>query len=318
MRNTERKKIEVAQNGNQVWGHIKLNNLAIPESMRITINGDTIKPSSFDIYGSPNFSKELALYYYWKEQEIRRKKGKENFVLKAEVTYEPRIFDIPKESFDSKEGILKALENLHTFTQMLDNRKIFKDKSHDKLNEFIVFGKYKLDKEGNVWLRNSNVDSSIIIPNVLPISQFEKMIASSGKPEPSYTIAFYLPRAGYVCPCCGRKFIKEDIQHSSFELLNDKIVHINCFNKYNEQKEIHFFCSLVDKIYQKPEFEITKKGGHNIFIFHTEDGDIQLFKEKSMISIEYLDYIDTYEICETYSETTAYNYLHKTHKLLAK
>lgn len=40
MRRTERKKIETVKSGNQIWGHIKLNNLANPESIRITINGD--------------------------------------------------------------------------------------------------------------------------------------------------------------------------------------------------------------------------------------------------------------------------------------
>lgn len=37
MRRTERKKIETVKSGNQILGHIKLNNLANPESIRITI-----------------------------------------------------------------------------------------------------------------------------------------------------------------------------------------------------------------------------------------------------------------------------------------
>lgn len=46
MRRTERKKIETVKSGNQIWGHITLNNLANPESIRITINGDKIDPDN--------------------------------------------------------------------------------------------------------------------------------------------------------------------------------------------------------------------------------------------------------------------------------
>lgn len=315
MRITEKKKIEVAKDGDQVWGHISLDNLAIPESMRITINGDKIKPTSFDIYGSPNFPKELAIYYDLKEQEIRRNEAKKNYVLKAEISYEQRVFDIPKDKFDSKEGIKKSLTNLHTFTEMLDNRLIFKTKYYDDLNEFIIFGKYKLDAEGHVWLRDSPLDPAVIIPDVLPIKQFEKMIVSSGKPDPNFTISFYIPRAGYVCPCCGRKFTIEDIKTSSFGLLSNKVTHKTCFNKYKEQKEIYFFCSLVDHVYFKPKFEISKQSNGNYYIFHTDDGDIQCSREHDTISITYLN-IDNYESCETKSENTAYLYLIKTHQLL--
>lgn len=318
MRNTERKKIEVAKSGNQIWGHISLDDLAIPESMRITINGDKIKPSSFDIYGSPNFSKELALYYEWKEQEIRRKKGKDNFILKAEVTYEARAFDVPRDKFDSKEGITKSLNSLQSFTEMLDNRLIFKTKFSDSLSEFVVWGKFLLDAEGRVWLRNSPLESSVVIPNVITKKNFEQMVISSGKNEPHYTIAFHLPRVGYICPCCGRKFTIDDLKNSSFGIINEKVTHKTCFDKFKTQKEIHFFCSLIDQIYEKPKFEISNQEDESIYTFHTEDGDIQLSKNYDTISIKYLDYLDTYEICETSSETVAYNYLHKTHKLLKK
>ena len=120
MRRTERKKIETVKSGNQIWGHITLNNLANPESIRITINGDKIKPTSYDIYGSPEFPKELVEYYNWKEQEIRIKNGKKDFILKAEVSYEERPFDIPTKCFDSKEGIKKSLNSLKDFTEMLN------------------------------------------------------------------------------------------------------------------------------------------------------------------------------------------------------
>lgn len=181
MRRTERKKIETVKSGNQIWGHITLNNLANPESIRITINGDKIKPTSYDIYGSPEFPKELVEYYNWKEQEIRIKNGKKDFILKAEVSYEERTFDIPTECFDSKEGIKKSLNSLKDFTEMLNNRLIFHTLSGNALNEFIIFGKYLLSSDGQFLLRNYSFGSSVVFPDIMEKSKFEHLLNSFKK-----------------------------------------------------------------------------------------------------------------------------------------
>lgn len=181
MRRTERKKIETVKSGNQIFGHIKLNNLANPESIRITINGDKIKPTSYDIYGSPEFPKELVEYYNWKEQEIRIKNGKKDFILKAEVSYEERPFDIPTECFDSKEGIKKSLNSLKDFTEMLNNRLIFHTISGNALNEFVIFGKYLLSSDGQFLLRNYSFGSSVVFPNIMENSKFEHLLNSFKK-----------------------------------------------------------------------------------------------------------------------------------------
>lgn len=232
MRRTERKKIETVKSGNQILGHIKLNNLANPESIRITINGDKIKPTSYDIYGSPEFPKELVEYYNWKEQEIRIKNGKKDFILKAEVSYEERPFDIPTECFDSKEGIKKSLNSLKDFTEMLNNRLIFHTISGNALNEFIIFGKYLLSSDGQIFLRNCSFGSSVIFPNIMENNKFEHLLNSFKKTDSIYSKDFAFPRFGDSCPCCGRKFSIDDVKNSSFEFLNGKITHKNCFEKF--------------------------------------------------------------------------------------
>lgn len=232
MRRTERKKIETVKSGNQIFGHIKLNNLANPESIRITINGDKIKPTSYDIYGSPEFPKELVEYYNWKEQEIRIKNGKKDFILKAEVSYEERPFDIPTECFDSKEGIKKSLNSLKDFTEMLNNRLIFHTISGNALNEFIIFGKYLLSSDGQFLLRNYSFGSSVVFPNIMENSKFEHLLNSFKKTDSIYSKKFPFPQFGDFCPCCGRKFSIDDVKNSSFEFLNKKVTHKNCFENF--------------------------------------------------------------------------------------
>ncbi|MEI3435815.1 MAG: hypothetical protein V8S10_05770 [Clostridia bacterium] len=57
MRRTERKKIETVKSGNQICGHITLNNLANPESIRITINGDKSNQLRMTYTDHQNFQK---------------------------------------------------------------------------------------------------------------------------------------------------------------------------------------------------------------------------------------------------------------------
>lgn len=237
MRRTERKKIETVKSGNQIFGHIKLNNLANPESIRITINGDKIKPTSYDIYGSPEFPKELVEYYNWKEQEIRIKNGKKDFILKAEVSYEERPFDIPTKCFDSKEGIKKSLNSLKDFTEMLNNRLIFHTISGNALNEFIILGKYLLSSDGQFLLRNYSFGSSVVFPNIMENSKFEHLLNSFKITDSIYSKKFPFPQFGDFCPCCGRKFSIDDVKNSSFEFLNEKVTHKNCFEKFTNLEQ---------------------------------------------------------------------------------
>ena len=164
-------------------------------------------------------------YYNWKEQEIRIRKDKETFILKAEISYEEKPFDIPTECFDSKEGIKKSLNSLKDFTEMLNNRLIFHTISGNSLNEFIIFGKYLLSSDGQILLRNCSFGSSVIFPNIMENSKFEHLLNSFKKTDSIYSKDFAFPQFGDFCPCCGRKFSIDDVKNSSFEFLNEKVTH---------------------------------------------------------------------------------------------
>lgn len=295
MRFNERKGIQLCGDDNSTWGHIELEHLAKPETMEITIQGETIIPESFDIYGQPIISKEMAMLYEWHERQVRRNPETKDFWLEAEISYEEQEFTVPREMFDTVKGIEKSLTNLTSFKEMLNNRRLWRRATGEKtyLNEFVVFGKYKLDVFGQV-LEISNVQfvGEPNIPDVCELEYFN-MIAKSY----SGSYGSYIPKEGTKCPCCGIKFTIDDLRNTVFGLTNGKISHDSCRRKYYHNKEIDEISrSLVDLVYdEKPKFDLLPNGYCDKeccthipwFLFHTSDGDIKIGWRKRVISIEW-------------------------------
>lgn len=109
MKNIEKRRINLVKTSNGERGSLWLKKLAIPETVKVTVNGEKVVPAGFDIYGQPFFSKEQCKMIEFKEEAFRREKNDKNFELKAEVTYEERMFDVPRTSFDSVNGIQESL-----------------------------------------------------------------------------------------------------------------------------------------------------------------------------------------------------------------
>ena len=87
MKNIEKRRINLVKTSNGERGSLWLKKLAI----------------------QPFFSKEQCKMIEFKEEAFRREKNDNNFELKAEVTYEERMFDVPRTSFDSVNGIQESL-----------------------------------------------------------------------------------------------------------------------------------------------------------------------------------------------------------------
>lgn len=124
--NIEKKRIEGWSTGKgSIIGHITLDKLAVPETVKVTLLGEPVIPKSFNCYGHPNFTEEQEMLYMFKEEELRRKDGGESTSLEAEIVYEERIFDVPRSTFDTVRGIQKSLTSLSDLNEMLQNRRIF-------------------------------------------------------------------------------------------------------------------------------------------------------------------------------------------------
>ena len=80
----EKKRMEMLENG----GIIRLEKLAIPETVKVTLLDEPIIPESFDYYGHPNFTEEQEMLYMFKEEELKRQNRDEYMPLEAEIIYE--------------------------------------------------------------------------------------------------------------------------------------------------------------------------------------------------------------------------------------
>ena len=109
MKNIERRRMNMVKTSTGERGSLWLEKLAITDTVKVTVNGEKVVPAGFDIYGQPFFTKEQCKMFEFKEEELRREKNDNNFELKAEVTYEERMFDVPRTSFDSVNGIQESL-----------------------------------------------------------------------------------------------------------------------------------------------------------------------------------------------------------------
>ena len=104
-------------------GILELSKLPIPGSITVYLQGHLIEPESFDEYGNPVLSVEMT-EYFTAIQKAKCRSNEDNYTedIYARVHYEPMEFTIPKEDFDSVNGIQKALESLESFNNMLTNR----------------------------------------------------------------------------------------------------------------------------------------------------------------------------------------------------
>lgn len=293
MQFTERKGIQLYGDSNtdSIWGSIKLKHLANPETMKITLCGETIIPESFNVYGEPIFSKEMAMLYHWKQEQIRRNPKTTDFCLEAEISYEEQEFTIPRKMFDVVRGIEISLRSLSAFKEMLNNRRLWHKATGNYLNEFVVFGRYKLDIFGQVLeLKDVHFIGKTYIPDVCELRYFD-LIADSY----SATYSIYVPEEDTSCPCCGKKFTIEDLRNTAFGLTNGKISHDSCRKNYYHNEEIDKMTrNLVDLVYEeKPKFDLVSNTYNNFeahipwFLFHTPDGDILIGSRGGDIFIEW-------------------------------
>lgn len=228
----ERKKMKSFLSGK--GGYIKLEKLAIPETMKITLLGKTILPESFDEYGQPFFSEEQWLYYTLKDKEMKNNNRRESASLELEIEYEERIFDVPRSSFDTIKGIKKALLSLSTLNELLENRKLFVCTHKDKrLNEFILFGYFLLDTRGGYVYHvvNRMKRDLIFKEDVETYAKFRKnnfdYFTLSGGAD-----GFVIPTTDSVCPCCKKVFTIEDVKNNPCRFDGDgNFCHVSCLEK---------------------------------------------------------------------------------------
>lgn len=285
--NIEKKAFDYVRKKNgSLGGHITLKKLAIPETVKVTLLGEEIIPEAFDLYGHPEFTAEQYELYCFKEKELIRQKGGEHISLKPEITYEEQIFDVPRNTFDTVEGIEKSLSTLSDLNEMLANRKKFIfSHYYETLNTFMLFGNFWLDSNANVF-SIVNRDELVFVNDVEDYETIRINNNCNGNVNLSERY-YHIPTPDAICPCCCRAFTIDDVRNNSCIYVHGKFYHDKCYCNYRRQSEIaKCITRVLGMLYKDTDyqFELLPNKYYNNdkdyssympwFLIHTIDGDI--------------------------------------------
>lgn len=295
--NIEKKRIESFGTGKGSIGHITLDKLAIPETVKVTLLGEPVIPESFDCYGHPNFTEEQEMLYTFKQEELKRQNGGKYTPLEAEIVYEERIFDVPRSTFDTVRGIEKSLLSLSDLNEMLQNRRIFLEvHESESLNEYMLFGCFWLDEFGQIMSVEKTAKGKLKTKG--DVEDYETFRRHNSDGFTLTSNGYDIPTAGSACPCCGKTFTIEDVKNNPCVYVDGKFYHDSCWRNYRKLTEVDKFTRRMMSFLYKDadyQFELLPNGycrqdccSHiPWFLFHTIDGDIIMGWRKRVISIEW-------------------------------
>lgn len=308
--NIEKKRIEAYGTGKGTIGHITLDKLAIPETVKVTLLGKPIIPESFNCYGHPNFTEEQEMLYIFKKEELKRQNGGEYTPLEAEIVYEERTFDVPRSTFDTVRGIERSLLSLSDLNEMLLNRRIFR-KVHEseRLNEFMLFGCFWLDQFGQIMSIEKTAKGKLKTNR--DVEDYETFCRHNSEGFSLISGGYAIPTAGSVCPCCGKTFTIEDIKNNPCVYVDGKFYHDSCWRNYRKLTEVDKFTRRMMSVLYKDadyQFELLPNGYCDQdccshipwFLFHTIDGDIRMGWRKRVISIEWQENYKPFDMNELF------------------
>ena len=308
----ERKPIESFGTGKGMFGHITLDKLAIPETVKVTLLGEPIIPESFNIYGHPTFTEEQDMLFMFKREELTRQNGGKYTPLEAEIAYEESFFDVPRHTFDTIAGIEDSLKNISTLNEMLQNRRIFRKAHEDKqLYEFMLFGCFRLDQFGQIWSVEKTAKGKLRTNG--EVEDYETFAKNNSE---GFTMTlgggYSIPTANSVCPCCGKLLTIDDVKNNPCVYIDGKYYHDSCWRNYRKFTEIDKFTRrMMDLLYKSTDytFELLPNGYCHQdccshipwFLFHTIDGDIIMGWRKRVISIEWQENYKTFDMDRLFS-----------------
>lgn len=296
----------------KVCGHIKLSNLAYPLTVRVWLDDKEIKPTSYDCFGHPNFSEEQAKIYRIKNFEHKRS-TKDSQDLKVKVTYREDTSYVSKRFFDTEEEIERSLTSLMEFNIVLNNRiRHIRRYPNERLNEFVVFGKFLLDDRANVWSIGQGDRNSVVTK--AQVETFEQF--KHNNPEGCTFVvgstSTAIPKPNSICPCCGKYLTIYDVKDDYCTYADGKFYHESCYHELEKCNEIlEIITNLVGVVYDEDEYqyELLPNGYCNRiccanipwFLVHTKYGDFVIGKRKRVISIEWQANFMPFDINELFA-----------------
>lgn len=290
-------------------GVIRLNHLAFPDrrKMKIYIGSKQFSPVGFDTYGHPVISAD-NFRYYKALKAITERKGES---LVPIVEYEPRVFCIKDECYDSEKAVEEALQShvtddmkeeemileyentLKKFKNLLINRKhaAFCGKTIDA---FIVMDHYFLGDDGRIY-ECDNVMQPIELDDKGELIH-KKVLKASEAADYEVGKEIHIPDGEEVCAICGRKFSILDVEDFSIsETPECEKVHNSCYQSFLEAIQHETASQIIDAVYDgKPESfvqndEDEEDGEVTWFVYRTNQGTIRIRFKRKVIVIEWFD-----------------------------
>ena len=284
-------------NAGETFGWIELQHMADPQSVIVSLCGERLYPKKFNIFGEPIFTEEVCDLFEWKERALERRHGKD-FRLTALVTYDGSKVHINPHEVNSLDGITRSIQDLKSLNQLLKDRRIYKRQlENGKLNEYVIFGRYRLDEFGQVWTLGEQYEVHGM-PLACTQNEFDE---AYNKVKPNEWVSWggvcNIPEEDESCPWCTKKFTIDDVKNGRFGVINGKIAHLQCAKQYEHEREIDKIIRRIMELVYEDEltFDILPNGYCNQpccahkpwFLCHTPDGDIEIGWRKRVISIEW-------------------------------
>lgn len=184
--------------------------------------------------------------------------------------------------YNTKESILEGIKNLTTFNEMLDVRrqqfKAISSASHNFGSEFVVLGKWLLDRFGQVLqitrIQDGNYhDIKIHDTNILSLYEFNQILKPFNAFYTASFTGFKIPSENTRCACCNKYWTIHDIddvtvQHNNIEMSE---LSIDILTEFKTKTDL-----TAIKIKQLTE-KLNELTGWDWLPFIEEDGSVKEF-----------------------------------------
>lgn len=303
-------------------GVLRLKNLACPDKsrMKIMIGNTEIKPIGFDTYGHPIISEENYAYC----DALKAIAEREGKFLPVIIEYDKKAFCMKKECYDSKEYIEKALgiddndvseedtsesipktekerkkeyerdvQILKSFKELLINRKQAAF-NKEKLNVFVLFGKYVLTDNGHIKVceqfETKALEEGQKLGKVIGSDQITQLICGED---------VHIPSEKDVCAVCGKNFTIKEVENFLVSE-NEECAkvhtecHENCIKAINHERA----SQIIDAVYTgKPKakcevgaiYDSEDKEMKTCYTYKTKQGTISIYFRRKVTVIVWHD-----------------------------
>lgn len=291
-------------------GIIRLNQLAKPDGMKITIGGIEIRPIGYDTYGHPIISSSNFIYY----QALKSNFGRKETTFLTEVYYEPKVFCIRREIYDSKEAIEQIIHEEAEVKCMDEYERAKKAKEQSEklkklkkiliyrkqaaflqmeLKNFLLYEKYVLSSDGHIYSASELPTKFIASLDDEDVLELDDSVIS----EYALTKEVHIPGSEDICTICGEKFNIEDVKDDRITE-NEQVekVHRECQKAFSIQTELEKASQIIDAVYDgnpkvniESEYVLEQQKERIWYCYKTNQGTISIRFKNKVTVIEWHD-----------------------------